>query len=343
MHLHRHLKTPVSQFLFDNVPCLSHPHPALVQHDSQHPQALNSRGYGHRLKNYGYSYAYGYGYGFGHGHTRKARFSTTRPHFLALSREPSLYEVLDVPVTATPAEIKKKFYALSLQHHPDRNPNDPSASQRFAKISSAYQTLSNATKRSTYDRDNGIHAYASGSTHSTATPGQHPMGSHSSHASYFGSRPASGLSKRRGVFRGPPPSFYAHGGYGKRRPPSSAGGFSSAGAAGGAAAGDNASKGKEEDPTSFIDRNSVSHFNARGHYKTQTAEDARRQERREREREHIDINEQFIGGRGDDLIRFIIVSGMLVGTAVLTGFLRWPDGSDGVGGEKRKAKTSKDR
>ncbi|KAL4798845.1 DnaJ domain-containing protein [Aspergillus venezuelensis] len=287
MHLHRHLRTPASQFLFDNVP---------------------------------------------------SRFSTTRPWALASAREPSLYEVLDLPVTATPAEIKKKFYALSLKHHPDRNPDDPSASQRFAKISSAYQTLSNVTKRSTYDRDNGIHAYASGNTHSTATPGQHPMGSHSSHASYFGSRPASGLSKRRGVFRGPPPSFYAHGGYGKRRPPAGAGVFSSAGAAGGAT-GDKASKGEEEDPTSFIDRNPVSHFNARGHYKTQTAEDARRQERREREREHIDINEQFIGGRGDDLIRFAIVSGMLVGTAVLTGFLRWPDGSD----VKGKPKTSKDR
>ncbi|KAL4964795.1 DnaJ domain protein [Aspergillus stella-maris] len=341
MHLHRHLRTPVSQFLFDNVLCHSHPHPALVQHDSHHPRALDFHGHGgHRLSSCGYSYAYGHRYGYGH--TRKARFSTTRPHSLASAREPSLYEVLDVSVTATPAEIKKKFYALSLKHHPDRNPDDPSASQRFAKISSAYQTLSNATKRSTYDRDNGIHAYTSGNTHSTATPGQHPMGSHSSHASYFGSRPASGLSKRRGVFRGPPPSFYAHGGYGKRRPPAGAGGFSSAGAAGGAAAedaGGSSAKGKEEDPTSFIDRNPVSHFNARGHYKTQTAEDARRQERREREREHIDINEQFIGGRGDDLIRFAIVSGMLVGTAVVTGFLRWPDGSD----VKEKAKTSKDR
>ncbi|KAL4939003.1 DnaJ domain-containing protein [Aspergillus oleicola] len=334
MHLNRHLRTPVSQFLFDNAHSHSHSHPASVQHD----HTLNAHKHAQHRPS---SYSYGHGYGY----TRKARFSTTRPNPLASSREPSLYEVLDVPVTATPAEIKKKFYALSLQHHPDRNPSDPSASQRFAKISSAYQTLSNVTKRSTYDRDHGIHAYASGNTHSTATPGQHPMGSHSSHASYFGSRPASGLSKRRGVFRGPPPSFYAHGGYGKRRPPTGAGGFSSAGggsAAGGAAG--NFSKEKEGDPTSFIDRNPVSHFNARGHYKTQTAEDARRQERREREREHVDINEQFIGGRGDDLLRFIIVSGMLVGTAVLTGFLRWPDGSDGVGGEKSgKGKASKDR
>ncbi|KAL4927204.1 DnaJ domain protein [Aspergillus undulatus] len=324
MPLTHHLRTPISQFLFDS----SHCHQAFVQHNYNRPRALNQSHRPRRRHNSSY------GYSHDHGYTRKARFST-RSQSLASSREPTFYEVLDVPVTATPAEIKKKFYSLSLQHHPDRNPNDPSASSRFAKISSAYQTLSNSTKRSTYDRDNGIHAYTSQSTHSTANPGQHPMGSHSSHASYFGSRPASGLSKRRGVFRGPPPSFYAHGGYGKRRAPSmnNTGGFASTGsAAGGAGAAGGKAKGKDDDPTAFIDRNSVPHFNARGHYRTQTAEDARRQERRSRET--LDINEQYIGGRGDFAMRFVIVMSILLGAAGLTGFMRWPNATGGSGVEK---------
>ncbi|OJJ53141.1 hypothetical protein ASPSYDRAFT_162965 [Aspergillus sydowii CBS 593.65] len=305
----RHLRTAISQFLLDNSHCPQ----GFVQHDHISPTS-NARSHGH-------------------GHTRKARFSTTSSQSLASSREPTHYEVLDVPVTATPAEIKKKFYSLSLRHHPDRNPDDPTASSRFAKINSAYQVLSNNTKRSTYDRDHGIHAHASQSTHSTATPGQHPMGSHSSHASYFGSRPASGLSKRRGVFRGPPPSFYAHGGYGNRRAPPGGAGAAGGGSYSGSAAGAAGGAGKEDDPTSFIDRNRVSHFNARSHYRTQTAEDARRQQRRSRT--DADINEQYIGSRGDFAVRFIAVSSILVGAGALSGFIRWPSNT----GVEKSAKT----
>ncbi|KAL2843982.1 DnaJ domain-containing protein [Aspergillus pseudodeflectus] len=261
----------------------------------------------------------------GYSYTRRLLFSTTSHQFLASTREPTYYEILDVPVTATPSEIKKKFYSLSLRHHPDRNPDDPTASSRFAKISSAYNVLSNAAKRSTYDRDNGIHSFTSTSTHSSANPGQHPMGSHSSHgyyhkggASYFGSRPASGLSKRRGPFRGPPPSFYAHGGYGNRKAPPTGG--SAAGSGGGAAGG---AKYNEDDPTAFIDRNRIGHFNAKGHYRTQTAEDTRRRERRSRH-SGADMNDQYIGGRSDFIVRFVAVTGILVGASALSGLVRWP-------------------
>ncbi|KAL4921211.1 DnaJ domain-containing protein [Aspergillus aurantiobrunneus] len=312
----RHLRTPISQFILDNP----HSH-QVFQHDHISPTSNASS---HGLRH-------------GHSHTQRAPFSTTRSQYLASSREPNHYEILDVPVTATPSEIKKKFYSLSLRHHPDRNPNDPSSSSRFAKISSAYQVLSNSTKRSTYDRDHGIHAYASQSTHSTANPGQHPMGSHSSHASYFGSRPASGLSKRRGVFRGPPPSFYAHGGYGNRRAPNTGSGSTRSGGSSTGAAG---SAERDDDPTAFIDRNPVSHFNARGHYRTQTAEDARRQERRSRS--HADINEQYIGSRGDFIVRFVAVSGILLGAGALTGFVRWP-GSSGSSAIEKSGKTKNTR
>lgn len=155
------------------------------------------------------------------------------------------------------------------------------------------------------------------------------MGSHSSYganlhtkgASYAGSRPASGLSKRRGQFRGPPPSFYAHGGYGNRKAPE--GGPSSSTAGGWS----------EEDPTAFIFRNPVNHFNAQGHYKTQTAEDARRQERRSKAMGAA-LNEQYIGSRGDFAVRFIIVCGILVGAGSMTGLIGWP------GERSSKASTS---
>ncbi|KAL4873150.1 DnaJ domain-containing protein [Aspergillus spectabilis] len=292
----RYLRVPVVQFYLDN----SHCHRAIPTLSREHISTCIIRSHGQR---------------YSHGHTHKAPFSTSRSHHLASAREPTYYEILDVAVTATPSEIKKQFYSLSLRHHPDRNRNDPSASSRFAKISSAYQTLSNATKRATYDRDHGIHSFSSTSTHSTANPGQNPMGSHSSYshggASYFGSRPASGLSKRRGTFRGPPPSFYAHGGYGNRKAPR---GDASAGAGSGSGSG----TGKEDDWTSFIDRNPVSHFNARGHYRTQTAEDARRQERRSRQA-HADINDRFIGNRSDSVVRFIAVFSILLAAGGLSG------------------------
>ncbi|KAF7515517.1 hypothetical protein PCG10_003172 [Penicillium crustosum] len=134
-------------------------------------------------------------------------FSTSNP---SRAREQNFYEILDIPITASAAEIKKQFYALSMRHHPDRNRTDPNASQRFARISAAYNVLGNVSKRAVYDRDHGFHVtqHASpGQSHSH----QHPMGSHSS---YAGSRPASGLSKRRSPFHGPPPSFYEQGGYG---------------------------------------------------------------------------------------------------------------------------------
>jgi DnaJ-class molecular chaperone with C-terminal Zn finger domain len=255
------------------------------------------------------------------------------------SHEPNYYEILNVPVTASTAEIKKcvfstidlicppsrgtiklnskftrQFYALSLTHHPDRNRDDPSATSRFANISSAYNVLGNSSKRSRYDRDHGIVAHNTSSTHSTATAGQHPMGSHSSHGSnlhksYVGSRPASGLSKRRGPFKGPPPSFYAHGGYGTTaRTAAGAGTSSAAGGGAGAAS-------SHEDPTSFINQNPIHHFNARSHFRTQSAEDERRRRRRMRNL-GFDVD-QNVGG--SLLLRFLVVSGILVGAGMTAG------------------------
>ncbi|RAK72362.1 DnaJ domain protein [Aspergillus fijiensis CBS 313.89] len=256
-------------------------------------------------------------------------FSTTTHHH-ASAREPTYYEVLDIPITASQGEIKKKFYTLSMRHHPDRNRDDPTASSRFARISSAYNVLSQPNKRAAYDRDHGIYAQYQ-NTRSTATAGQHPMGSYSSHggganlhtkgASYAGSRPASGLSNRRGQFRGPPPSFYAHGGYGRtgRTNP----GPGSTGGGGSDAAGQSSTTTNDEDPTAFIHRNTVHHFNARGHYKTQSAEDVRRKERRQKAMEAA-LKEQYIGSPWGAAMRFAAVCGILVGAATVAGLFQWP-------------------
>lgn len=61
-----------------------------------------------------------------------------------------LYQILSVDKTATLDEIKKSYRKLSLQNHPDRN-NSPEAGQIFAKISEAYEILSDDRKRRQYD------------------------------------------------------------------------------------------------------------------------------------------------------------------------------------------------
>ncbi len=62
------------------------------------------------------------------------------------------YEVLGVARQATGDEIKSAFRKLGAKHHPDRNPGDPGASQRFKEVNAAYQILSDPEKRAMYDR-----------------------------------------------------------------------------------------------------------------------------------------------------------------------------------------------
>lgn len=62
------------------------------------------------------------------------------------------YEILGVGRAATADEIRKAYRKLARKHHPDVNPNDSAAEERFKEISEAYDVLSDAEKRAKYDR-----------------------------------------------------------------------------------------------------------------------------------------------------------------------------------------------
>jgi molecular chaperone DnaJ len=62
------------------------------------------------------------------------------------------YDVLEVARTATDAEIKSAYRKLAMKYHPDRNPGDKTAEERFKEAAEAYSVLADAEKRSMYDR-----------------------------------------------------------------------------------------------------------------------------------------------------------------------------------------------
>jgi molecular chaperone DnaJ len=66
--------------------------------------------------------------------------------------EKDFYKVLGVPDTATAEEIKKAYRKLAQTHHPDANPGDEAAEERFKEVSEAYATLSDPEQRKEYDQ-----------------------------------------------------------------------------------------------------------------------------------------------------------------------------------------------
>jgi molecular chaperone DnaJ len=75
----------------------------------------------------------------------------------------SLYDTLGVSKSASQDEIKKAYRKLARQYHPDKNPGDASAEERFKEIQTAYDVLSDEEKRKAYDRF--------GSTNGRGAPG----------------------------------------------------------------------------------------------------------------------------------------------------------------------------
>ncbi|KAH6904005.1 chaperone regulator [Coprinopsis sp. MPI-PUGE-AT-0042] len=65
--------------------------------------------------------------------------------------ETAYYDILGVTIDATTDDIKKSYRRLAIKHHPDKNPNDPTAASRFTQIGIAYQTLSDPDLRRKYN------------------------------------------------------------------------------------------------------------------------------------------------------------------------------------------------
>src|SRR6201986_3149646 len=63
-----------------------------------------------------------------------------------------LYEVLEVERQASPSEPKKAYYRLAKKYHPDHNPGDKEAEDKFKEASNAYSVLSDDEQRQRYDR-----------------------------------------------------------------------------------------------------------------------------------------------------------------------------------------------
>jgi curved DNA-binding protein CbpA len=190
----------------------------------------------------------------------------------------------------------RQFYTLSKKHHPDRNPNDSTASDRFVKINDAYHILGSAQKRQAYDREHlNIHQHAQT---------RRPTGSYSS-TGPAGGRPASGLSRRKTQFRGPPPSFYRSGGWGEhsakrqaamgddaRPPPDSTRGAGGMGPSGNERGYDN-----------------VPHFDKASHHRTQQEIDTRRADRAKAEKEWAETDR--VADAGTLVFRFLGITFVL--------------------------------
>src|SRR5690349_13816656 len=69
------------------------------------------------------------------------------------------YKALGVSESATPEDLKKAYRRLAKKYHPDTNPNDSSAAERFKEISEAHSVLSDPEKRKQYDQMRRLGAF----------------------------------------------------------------------------------------------------------------------------------------------------------------------------------------
>jgi len=71
------------------------------------------------------------------------------------------YEILGVSKSSTQEEIKKAYRKVAMQYHPDRNPGDKAAEEKFKEAAEAYEVLNDPDKRAQYDRF-GHNAFSGG-------------------------------------------------------------------------------------------------------------------------------------------------------------------------------------
>lgn len=223
---------------------------------------------------------------------RHSKFLRTPPQLISRSKPPCIFFL------NFNAELyHRSFYSLSKVHHPDHNPNDPDASTRFMEISEAYAILGAPEKRQRYDRDvlktmSHVNIAPKGSYHSSGPAG---------------GRPASGLSKRRTHFQGPPPSFYRSGGWGDQgakrqaaQDEANPGNFTGGDGPQGPTAG---GMGYGQQP--FGPSTDVPHFDREGHFRTHSNHEQRRRTRRmQKEVPVVDTGRGMFGN-------FIFISSIL--------------------------------
>ena len=76
-----------------------------------------------------------------------------------MAHNKDFYAVLGVSASASQDDIKKQYRKLAAKHHPDKNPSDAKAAERFKEISEAYQVLGDAEKRKQYDEMRRLGAF----------------------------------------------------------------------------------------------------------------------------------------------------------------------------------------
>jgi DnaJ-class molecular chaperone with C-terminal Zn finger domain len=73
----------------------------------------------------------------------------------------SLYQILELSKTATEDDIKKSYRKLALKYHPDKNPNNPEAIEKFKEINRAHTILSDSKTRRIYNKYGSMGLYVS--------------------------------------------------------------------------------------------------------------------------------------------------------------------------------------
>jgi len=101
-------------------------------------------------------------------------------------KETEFYERLEVSPTADVNDIKKAYKKLAIKYHPDKNPNNPAATEKFKEISEAYEVLSDEKKRAQYDKFGKDAIKEGGGFHSAADIFASFFGGASPFSSFFG-------------------------------------------------------------------------------------------------------------------------------------------------------------
>lgn len=113
------------------------------------------------------------------------------------------YEILGVSRTAAPAEIKQAYRRLAKQYHPDRNPGNKAAEQRFKEVHAAYEVVGDPQRRAQYDRFGAggpapdVHAWTTGASPFESIHFDFGGGDLTSIFEQFFSRAASPATRRR--------------------------------------------------------------------------------------------------------------------------------------------------